>query len=50
MLIKKYFEKATFIYKENTKENFILICKNNTCSEKLKDLKDVEKYLNEKSI
>ncbi len=49
-LIKKYFEKATFIYKENTKENFILICKNKTCSEKLKDLTDIEKYLNEKSI
>jgi len=49
-LLKKYFEKATFIYKENTKENFILICKNQTCSEKLKNLNEVENYLNEKSI
>ncbi len=49
-LLKKYFEKATFIYKENNKENFVLICKNQTCSEKLKNLNEVENYLNEKSI
>ena len=49
-LIKKYFEKATFIYRENPKENFVLICKNKTCSEKLKDPLEIEKYLNEKSI
>ena len=49
-LLKKYFEKATFIYKENSEENFVLICKNQTCSEKLKSLNEVEKYINEKSI
>ncbi len=49
-LIRKYFEKATFIYKENNSENYVLICKNQTCSEKLKNLEEVENYLNEKSI
>ena len=49
-LLKKYFEKATFIYKKNNKENFVLICKNQTCSDKLKNLNEVENYLNEKSI
>ena len=49
-LLKKYFEKATFIYKENSEENFVLICKNQTCSEKLKSLKEVENYINEKFI
>ena len=49
-LLKKYFEKATFIYKENSEESFILICKNQTCSEKLKSLKEVENYINEKFI
>jgi len=49
-LLKKYFEKATFIYKGNSDENFVLICKNQTCSEKLKSLNEVEKYINEKSI
>jgi len=49
-LLKKFFENATFIYKENKKENFVLICKNQTCSQKLKNLSEVENYLNEKSI
>ena len=49
-LLKKYFEKATFIYKENNKESFVLICKNQTCSEKLTSLSEVENYINEKSI
>ena len=50
LLIKKYFEKATFIYKENDNENYVLICKNQTCSEKLKSIDQVEKYIHEKSI
>ena len=41
-LLKKYFEKATFIYKENSEENFVLICKNQTFSEKLNSLNEVE--------
>ncbi len=48
-LLKKYFEKATFIHKDSA-ENFILICKNQTCSEKLKSLEEVEVYINAKSI
>ncbi len=48
-LLKKYFEKATFIHKDSP-ESFILICKNQTCSEKLKSPEQVEKYLNAKSI
>ncbi len=48
-LIKKYFEKGTFIYKDSEK-SFILICKNQTCSEKLKSIDQVEKYIHEKSI
>ena len=48
-LQKKYFEKATFIHKDNA-ENFVLICKNQTCSEKLKSSEQVEEYINAKSI
>ena len=48
-LLKKYFEKATFIHKDSD-ESFILICKNQTCSEKLKSLEQVEEYINAKSI
>jgi len=49
-LIKEYFEIATFIYKENKEESFVIICKNRVCSEKLKDINDIKKYINEKSI
>ena len=48
-LLKKYFEKATFIHKDSA-ESFILICKNQTCSEKLKSAEQVEEYINAKSI
>ena len=48
-LLKKYFEKATFIHKDND-ESFILICKNQTCSHKLKNISEINKYLNERSI
>ena len=48
-LQKKYFEKATFIHKDSA-ESFILICKNQTCSEKLKSSEQVEEYINAKSI
>ena len=50
ILIKDYFETATFIYKNNENENFVIVCKNQTCSEKLKKIEDVKKYLNEKLI
>ncbi len=48
-MLKKYFEKATFIHKDSP-ESFILICKNQTCSEKLKSSKQVEEYINARSI
>ena len=50
ILVKDYFETATFIYKNNENESFVIVCKNQTCSEKLKDIEDVKKYLNEKLI
>ena len=50
ILIKDYFETATFIYKNNENESFVIVCKNQTCSEKLKDIEDVKKYLDEKLI
>ncbi len=48
-LIKRYFEMGTFIHKDSN-ESFILICKNQTCSEKLKTAQQVEEYLNANSI
>ena len=45
-LQKKYFGKATFIYKIHKNDNFIIVCKNQTCSDKLTTIENIEKYLN----
>ena len=49
-LFKKYFEISTFIHRESNDEDFVVICKNKVCSNKLKSLEEVKNYLNEKSI
>ena len=48
-LQKNYLGRATFVYKNNKeKEASVVICKNQTCSEKLKDLNEVKNYLENK--
>ena len=42
--IKKFMDKATIIYKEDNSEDYFIICKNQTCSAKLKNLEEVENY------
>ncbi len=49
-LLLNYFEKSTFIYKKSEDEQFILICKNEACSQKLKNFSEINNYLNERSI
>ena len=45
-LQKNYLGIATFVYKNNDEnEGCVVICKNQTCSEKLKDLSEVKNYL-----
>ena len=33
---------STLIYKDDPKENYLIVCKNQTCSEKLKSLNEVD--------
>ena len=44
-ILKKFMGNVSIIYKESNDEFFIVICKNQTCSEKLKDLKQVDDYI-----
>ena len=37
-------DKATIIYKEDSNEDYFIICKKQTCSPKLKNLEEVENY------
>ena len=39
---KKYLRSSTLIYKENLKENYLIICKNQTCSNKIKTLNELK--------
>jgi len=48
-LQKNYLGRATFVYKnKNETESSVVICKNQTCSEKLKDLTEINNYLESK--
>ena len=48
-LQKNYLGRATFVYKNNNeKEASVVICKNQTCSEKLKSLNEIKNYLENK--
>jgi len=39
---KNYFRSSTFIYKDDSKENYLIICKNQTCSNKIKTLDELK--------
>ena len=45
LAVKNFMDKATIIYKEDASEDYFIICKKQTCSPKLKNLEEVEKYL-----
>ena len=48
-LQKNYLGRATFVYKnDKDEEASVVICKNQTCSEKLKNLNEVKNYLENK--
>ena len=48
-LQKNYLGRATFIYKnKDENESSVVVCKNQTCSEKLKNLDEINKYLENK--
>ena len=44
-LQKDYLGRATFVYKNNNEEGSVIICKNQTCSEKLKSFDQVKNFL-----
>ena len=47
-LQKSFFGRGVFIYKNDPNNNFIIICKNQTCSDKLITIEDIKKYINNK--
>jgi len=48
-LQKNYLGRATFVYKnKDEKDSSVVVCKNQTCSEKLKNLSEINNYLETK--
>ena len=43
-VIKKFMDKASIIYKEDSSEDYFIVCKKQTCSPKLKNLEELENY------
>jgi len=40
--IKLIFKSSTLIYKEDPKENYLVVCKNQTCSNKIKSVEELK--------
>jgi uncharacterized protein len=49
-ILRKYFGRATFVHNEVEDHNFIIICKNRVCSDKLKSIEEVQKYITDNLI
>ena len=39
---QNYLKSATLIYKEDSKENYLIVCKNQTCSNKIKNIEELK--------
>ena len=44
-ILKIFMGNVSIIYKENDEDFFTIICKNKTCSEKLKNLNQINEYI-----
>ena len=45
-ILIKFMGNFSIIYKESNEECFAVICKNKKCSEKLKDMNQINEYIN----
>jgi len=47
---KNYLKSSTLIYKKNSKENYLIICKNQTCSSKIKTIEELKSVVKNYAI
>jgi len=47
---KNYLKSSTLIYKEDPKENYLVVCKNQTCSNKIKDIDSLKSVVKNYAI
>jgi len=47
---KNYLKSSTLIYKEDPKENYLVACKNQTCSNKIKNIEELKSVVKNYAI
>ena len=47
---KNYLKSSTLIYKEDPKENYLVVCKNKTCSSKIKSIEELKSVVKNYAI
>ena len=47
---RNYLKSSTLIYKDDPKENYLIVCKNQTCSNKIKNLDELKSVVNTYAI
>ena len=47
---KNYLKSSTLIYKEDPKENYLVVCKNQTCSNKIKSIEELKSVIKNYAI
>ena len=47
---KNYLKSAPLIYKENPKENYLVVCKNKTCSNKINNINELKSVVKNYAI
>jgi len=50
MITKNYLKSSTLIYKEDPKENYLVVCKNQTCSNKIKSIEELKSVVKNYAI
>ena len=47
---KNYLKSSTLIYKNDSKENYLVVCKNKTCSSKIKTIEELKSVVKNYAI
>jgi hypothetical protein len=47
---KNYLKSSTLIYKNDSKENYLIVCKNQTCSNKIKTIEELKSVVKNYAI
>ena len=47
---KNYLKSSTLIYKNDSKENYLIVCKNQTCSNKIKNIEELKSIVKNYAI